>query len=192
MSQGLARCTAALTPSGEWVADGGGGWEVDSSLAEWSMEASFCSRNGRTRRLRMGAGRTVPGRGRRGPRHAPDSIAIVEVDRDGESFTQHYFDSRGVALVYAMAFSDSVWTLLWSSPDFSPPEFWQRFVGEFSADGSTISCRWENSSDGSSGEPVLPAVPSPCHPYRRVPGPPGYSRHSDLCHFPLERDDAKW
>ncbi len=37
----------------------------------------------------------------------PDSISIIAVDPNGEAYTQHYFDSRGVVRVYAMAFSDS-------------------------------------------------------------------------------------
>jgi hypothetical protein len=83
---------------------------------------------------------------------APDGIAIVGVDRDGEAYTQHYFDSRGVARVYAMTFRDGVWTLLRDAPDFTPLDFWQRFTGEFSADGGTISGRWETSQDGSTWE----------------------------------------
>jgi hypothetical protein len=51
---------------------------------------------------------------------APDGIAIIGVDREGEAYTQHYFDSRGVARVYAMTFRDGVWTLLRDAPDFRP------------------------------------------------------------------------
>jgi hypothetical protein len=82
----------------------------------------------------------------------PDGIAIIGLDRDGEAFTQHYFDSRGVARVYAMTVRDGVWTLLRDAPDFSPLDFWQRFTGEFSADGRAISGRWETSQDGSTWE----------------------------------------
>jgi hypothetical protein len=74
------------------------------------------------------------------------------VDRDDEACTQHYFDSRGVTRVYAMTFRDGVWTLLRDAPDFTPLDFWQRFTGEFSADGRTISGRWETSQDGSTWE----------------------------------------
>jgi hypothetical protein len=42
---------------------------------------------------------------------APDGIALIGLDRDGEAYTQHHFDSRGIARVYAMAFRDGVWTL---------------------------------------------------------------------------------
>lgn len=37
---------------------------------------------------------------------APDSIALVSIDPDKQSYTQHYSDSRGVVRVYAMAFSE--------------------------------------------------------------------------------------
>jgi hypothetical protein len=83
---------------------------------------------------------------------APDGIAIIGLGPDGKAYTQHYFDSRGGARVYAMNFSDGVWTLLRASPDFSPLDFWQRFTGTFSDDGNTIHGRWETSSDGSSWE----------------------------------------
>ena len=83
---------------------------------------------------------------------APDGIAIVGVDRDGEAYIQHYFDSRGVARVYAMTFRDGVWTLLREAPDFTPLDFWQRFTGKLSADGRTITGRWETSQDGSTWE----------------------------------------
>jgi hypothetical protein len=35
---------------------------------------------------------------------------------------------------------------------FTPLDFWQRFTGEFSADGGTISGRWETSQGGSTWE----------------------------------------
>jgi saccharopine dehydrogenase (NAD+, L-lysine-forming) len=54
--------------------------------------------------------------------------------------------------VPAMTFRDGVWTLSRDSPDFSPLDFRQRFTGELSADGRTISGRWETSKDGSTWE----------------------------------------
>jgi hypothetical protein len=47
---------------------------------------------------------------------APDGIAIIGLDRDGGAYTQHYFDSRGVARLYAMTFRDGVWTLVRDAP----------------------------------------------------------------------------
>jgi hypothetical protein len=59
------------------------------------------------------------------------------------SYTQHYYDSRGVVRLYAMSFADGVWTLTRESPDFSPLDFRQRFTGTFSEDGNVISGAWE-------------------------------------------------
>jgi hypothetical protein len=83
---------------------------------------------------------------------APDGLSVVALHSDGESYTQHYFDSRGVARLYAMTFQDGLWTLFRGTPDFSPLDFWQRFSGRFSADGDTIDGRWETSQDGSTWE----------------------------------------
>ena len=74
----------------------------------------------------------------------PNGIAILG---EGESgLAQHYFDSRGVARVYAMSVTDETWELSRESPEFS-----QRFIGTFSEDGSTITGRWEK-LDGSNWE----------------------------------------
>jgi len=78
---------------------------------------------------------------------APDGIAIIGLDPARAIFLQHYFDSRGVARVYDMAFADKVWTLHRFAAD---PDFSQRFTGRFSEDDDTIAGRWETSSDGSS------------------------------------------
>lgn len=41
----------------------------------------------------------------------PDVVAaIVAPTSDGDAYTQHYFDSRGVVRVYAMTFGKGVWT----------------------------------------------------------------------------------
>jgi hypothetical protein len=79
----------------------------------------------------------------------PDSLAIVAFNPETETYTQHYFDSRGVIRLYAMTFSNGVWTLLRNSPDFSPLDFLQRYTGTFSEDGNTIRGTWETSGDGS-------------------------------------------
>ena len=76
---------------------------------------------------------------------------MASIPRSG-AYTQHYFDSRGVARVYAMTFSDGVWTLLREAPDFTPLDFSQRFSGRFSADRTTIAGTWEVRTDGSSWE----------------------------------------
>ena len=78
---------------------------------------------------------------------APDGLCLIGPDgKDG--YTQHYFDSRGVARVYAMTFDGHRWTLERHAPDFSPLPFHQRWIGTFS-DSDTIEGRWEKSPDGS-------------------------------------------
>jgi hypothetical protein len=77
---------------------------------------------------------------------APDSCCVVVV-QDGK-FTQHYFDSRGVARLYEMTFDGRTWTLERTKPDFTPLEFHQRYVGTFSDDLTTITGEWQSSSDG--------------------------------------------
>ena len=77
---------------------------------------------------------------------APDGICIIG-PTDAGGFTQHYFDSRGIARVYEMSFADGVWELLRVKPDFTPLSFSQRYVGRFSEDGNRIAGQWESSHD---------------------------------------------
>lgn len=83
---------------------------------------------------------------------APDSLTIISTDLETCSYTQHYYDSRGVVRLYAMSLADQVWTLARESPDFMPLEFRQRFTGRFSEDASSISGAWEKCLDGGEWE----------------------------------------
>ena len=76
------------------------------------------------------------------PPVAPDSMSVIAAD--GDAFTQHYFDSRGVVRVYAMTFDGRTWTLRREAADFSPLDFAQRYVGVLSEDGARIEGRWES------------------------------------------------
>jgi hypothetical protein len=78
---------------------------------------------------------------------APDSCCLVVAGDDG-GYVQHYFDSRGVARLYAMTFDGRGWTLERTRPDFSPLEFCQRFAATISDDGVTIDGEWQRSEDG--------------------------------------------
>ena len=78
---------------------------------------------------------------------APDSLSVIGLDA-GDGYTQHYFDSRGIARLYAMTFDGRDWTLERHAPDFSPLPFHQRWRGTLSAGGDTIEGRWEKSPDG--------------------------------------------
>jgi hypothetical protein len=76
----------------------------------------------------------------------PAGLCIVAAD--GDAYTQHYFDSRGVVRLYAMTFVEGAWTLLRTQPDFSPLSFSQRYTGAFSDDLRRIDGQWETSHDG--------------------------------------------
>jgi hypothetical protein len=80
------------------------------------------------------------------PDPIPDSMTIIAPDSRG--FLQHYYDSRGVTRLYRMTLAGGIWTLLRTEADFTPLEFAQRFIGEFSTDATIINGRWEQSHDG--------------------------------------------
>ena len=78
---------------------------------------------------------------------APDSCCVV-VRHDDGGFTQHYFDSRGIARLYEMTFDGRSWTLQRTKPDFTPLDFHQRFLGTLDDGVSTIAGEWQSSPDG--------------------------------------------
>jgi hypothetical protein len=74
---------------------------------------------------------------------APNGHALIAAKSDGDGYTQHYFDSRGVVRLYDMTFDGRTWTLTRESADFSPLDFEQRYVGTFTDDGSAIRGEWQ-------------------------------------------------
>jgi len=92
----------------------------------------------------------------------PDSLAIITVNVDGETYTQHYFDSRGVVRIYKMRLEGRTLTLLRDAPDFTPLDFAQRFVGTIAEDGGTIEAMWQTANDGQHWEKDFDVV------YRKV------------------------
>jgi hypothetical protein len=112
--------------------EGGDHDEVASATFEWTLDGRFLVQ-------RTNA-----------PRPAPDSLAVVNFDPAHHTYTQHYFDSRGVVRLYAMTFDGRAWTLERTSADFTPLDFEQRFTSEFSDDGATIRGRWEKRPPGAS------------------------------------------
>jgi hypothetical protein len=78
----------------------------------------------------------------------PDSLVVIAANQDGETYTQHYFDSRGVVRLYKMSLDGRTMTLLRDAPDFTPLDFAQRFVGTIAEDGSKIEAMWQTASDG--------------------------------------------
>ncbi len=78
----------------------------------------------------------------------PSSISIIGYDDTTGNFTQHYFDSRGVSRVYEMRMLDNTLKIWRDDPD----DFSQRFTGDFSDDGNTITGHWEKAIDGQNYE----------------------------------------
>jgi hypothetical protein len=75
---------------------------------------------------------------------APTSgTSIIGCDAAHGTYVQLYTDDRGVCRVYQMGLRDGVWTLHRAAPPFA-----QRFTGTFSADGRTITGRWEIAEEG--------------------------------------------
>jgi hypothetical protein len=76
---------------------------------------------------------------------APDGIAVIGCDAMSGTYYQLYTDERDVQRFYEMSLSDRGWKLWRDGEPFS-----QRFTGEFSEDGKTITGRWEIADDGKS------------------------------------------
>ena len=83
---------------------------------------------------------------------APDGLAIIGPNPNGDGYLQHYFDTRGVARLYQMSFKDGVWKLWRDTDDFSPLDFRQRYTGTFDAEGKTITGAWDICHDGTTWE----------------------------------------
>jgi hypothetical protein len=83
---------------------------------------------------------------------APNAHSLIARSADGDGYTQHYFDSRGVVRLYEMTFDGTLWTLTREKPDFSPLDFKQRYTGRFSDDGDRILGAWEICHDGETWE----------------------------------------
>lgn len=77
------------------------------------------------------------------PSAAPDATWLIGRDDSTPIYTVLYYDSRSVSRIYQMTFSDGVWKMWRDAPGFC-----QRFEGKVSADGQTITARWEKSPDG--------------------------------------------
>lgn len=129
---------------------------LEALLGEWEMEVSFIAgyfgpgsppiagRGGRTTFEWLDGEFFLIQRFTVDNPAAPSGIAIIGPGEAAETFSQHYYDSRGVARIYQMSLHDGVWQL-WREA----PGFWQRYTGVFSDGGTTIKGAWEGSADGS-------------------------------------------
>jgi hypothetical protein len=68
----------------------------------------------------------------------PNGVMVIGATGPDGGLQQHYFDSRGVHRVYEMTLEDGEWILFREGPDWP-----QRYVGQLSDDGNTITGRWE-------------------------------------------------
>jgi Protein of unknown function (DUF1579) len=130
---------------------------LEAFVGAWSVEASFpqfadSDVRGRTEFEWILGRRFLLQRAEVSIPEAPDSLMVIALDADGDAYTQHYFDSRGVVRTYAMTFDGGVWTLTRETPDFTPLEFSQRFTGTVDDHGTTIRGRWEICHDGTNWE----------------------------------------
>ena len=130
---------------------------LEPFIGEWSLDASFPGAPptgpiGRTVFEWTLGGQYLLQRSEVPHPDAPDGLCVIGFDLVTGKYVQHYFDSRGVARTYAMTFNEGVWELLRDTADFSPLDFFQRFIGTFSADGRTIDGEWQTSPDGSAWE----------------------------------------
>ena len=128
---------------------------LDVLAGEWEMEATFeagyfgpgsppvTRRGGRTRFEWLDGRFFLTQRFTIEDPAAPSGIAIIGAGPEPGAFTQHYYDSRGVARTYQMTLNAGIWKL-WREA----PGFWQRFTGVISGDGLTITGAWEASADG--------------------------------------------
>jgi hypothetical protein len=128
---------------------------LDVLIGQWEMEATFeagyfgpgspamTGRGGRTTFEWLESRFFLTQRFINEHRAAPSGIAIIGAGPDQDTFTQRYYDSRGVARVYQVTLDGSAWKV-WREA----PGFWQRYAGLISGDGSTITGAWEGSADG--------------------------------------------
>ena len=116
-------------------------------IGEWDTESKKLGGRGRATVEKFEGDRFVRLRSSEDNAKFPTSTWIIGSDDSTHDCTCLYFDSRNVRRVYQMSVTDSVWTIWRNAPNFN-----QRFVGEISSDGKTISGRWEMSKDGSTWE----------------------------------------
>jgi hypothetical protein len=124
--------------------------QFDRLIGEWHVEGEIpieppMKVSGESKIERLGA--FVVFSSTAEPADVPDSLSVIGGAPDDEPQPMHYFDSRGVKRLFMTAVEGSTWKIWrapgedWNGPD--GPGFNQRFIGEISADGTTIEARWE-------------------------------------------------
>ncbi len=77
----------------------------------------------------------------------PTGVTVIGRDDAAAGYSMLYFDERGVARIYQMSFTGSVWTYWRHAPEFS-----QRVTGTLADDGQTIVSIGEMSKNGAPWE----------------------------------------
>lgn len=121
--------------------------ELHDFIGEWELEVGLAAaEHARGRVVFEPVGEVLVRRTSVPTLEAPDSVCVFVPE--GAGYVQHYFDSQGVARLYAMSFDGKTLTIERTEADFSPLDFHQRYVGTFSDDKSTIDGEWQTSDDG--------------------------------------------
>jgi hypothetical protein len=130
--------------------------KLDSLVGDWEMEACFApgffgpdspaitNSDGRTTFEWLEGRFFLCQRWRNDHPAAPSGIAIIGPGDHAGTLVQHYYDERGVARVYQMAFDGVVWTIWRGGAGVAH----QRYTGRLSGDGNRIEGSWASSPDG--------------------------------------------
>ena len=137
---------------------------LDPLIGDWTVEATWPSGerwpgSTTTSFEWHAAGRHVLMRTAADLPEAPTSTSIIGCDAANGTYFQLYSDDRDVCRIYEMSIGDGEWRLWREGEPFS-----QRFIGTFSADGNTITGRWEIAEAGADFTTDFHLV------YRRVTG----------------------
>jgi len=112
--------------------------ELEVLVGEWSAEVPGFDVDARTSFEWLEGGGFLIQRATVDRPEFPNGVMVIGATGPDGALQEHYFDSRGVHRLYEMTLEDGVWTLWRDGPDWP-----QRFVGEFSDDGNTITGRLE-------------------------------------------------
>lgn len=74
------------------------------------------------------------------------ALEVIGYDAASQTYTTHSYDNLGGSIAYQGILSGRAWTVFGDS---------ERFHGEFSADGNTLTGRWEQRRDGSNWRPWM-------------------------------------
>ncbi len=115
---------------------------LDVLVGEWRTSAPAMEAEGLTTFAWLEGGGFLIERSTVSRPEFPNSVCVIGATGPGGALQQHYFDSRGVARLYEMTLENGAWTLFRAGPDWP-----QRYIGEISDDGNTITGRWERGDE---------------------------------------------